>query len=189
MELKNSTACVVGSRKLTKQDIQRIIAVATLMSRLGISGRSGGATGADQTWGKFMFVQHILPYNGFQGLTHKSDFSVAALETAPVELRNKAERIAREHHPFGDSLRGFALQAHTRNVFQALGLDLKHPAILTAYVADETPARKVSGGTATAVSISRSGKIPTFNLRIDSEYEALLKILEDSIEHGNIRNI
>lgn len=181
MNLKNKTACLVGARNLVEGDADRIYRVSMFMNELNMDGRSGGATGADTEWADHVPTQEIIPYNGFNDLRQSPDFTIVALESAPADLKKRAEEIARTHHEFGDTLKGFALQAHTRNVFQALGLDLKTPAVFTAYVAPETAWGKVSGGTATAVGISRSNGIPTFNLRIDKEYRELIELLEAAL--------
>lgn len=176
-------ALVGTSKYLSEQDLYRMEHVAKLLNALHVTGLSGGAKNSDSVWARLVpTTVQILPYDGFNNLRQSDNFKIVALENAPTEWREEAEEIARTHHPYGDTLRGFALQAHTRNVFQVLGLDLKSPVDMTIYVANETDAGKVSGGTATAVEISRSKGIPTFNLRKDSEYKALVALLEEAID-------
>lgn len=184
--IKNKTACVVGSRTLTAQDVYRIGVIGNMLAALGFTGRSGNALGSDREWDEYLFVQHILPWNGYNGNYHgENDYQYLALEECPHQLMSDAIRIMEEHHPYGATLKKGAHKMHTRNVFQPLGTAL-HPdtyADLTIYTADETPAGKVSGGTSSAVEISRSYKIPTFNLRKDEDFNALCAILEEALEH------
>ncbi|QKN88494.1 hypothetical protein vBValSX1_101 [Vibrio phage vB_ValS_X1] len=181
----SKVACLVGSRNITNQDRERIRTVGELLFFLHYIGRSGNAEGVDQEWDKYLFVQHILPWNGFNGAHNGDcDYQYLALNFAPEELRTKAEAIAIEHHPYGDTLREGPLKLHTRNVFQPLGLKLSPEtyAELTIYCAPESPYGVVKGGTATAVSISRTHGIPTYNLRDDDQYQDLLNKLWAELE-------
>lgn len=178
-------ACLVGSRELTLQDIGRADTVCELLNKLGITGYSGGAEGMDTVWADRVFCQVFLPYNGFNGHRETADASFLALENAPAILRRKAEKLAKDNHRAGDLLRGFSLLAHTRNAFQVMGVLFNKDTMvdITIYAAPETAWASVSGGTATAVNISRSMGIPTYNIRIDSQYEALIKLLESELEN------
>lgn len=187
VELKNKRACVVGSRKLTNQDKTRISVIGNLLRALDVSGASGNAEGSDIEWDNYLFVQHFLPWNGHQSTPdHPKKFNgdngcqYLSLEYCPEELHQRARLIAEQHHPNWNYLKRGGRAMHTRNVFQALGVELipETYADLTIYTADETPARKVKGGTSTAVEISRSHNIPTFNLRFDSDYYELKGVLE-----------
>lgn len=181
MILKNRRACVVGSRTLTEQDKERIHVMGDLLFKLGVMGSSGNAEGNDVEWNKYITVQHFLPWNGHNGRYHGDKGSLyLALDFCPAELLEKAAKIAEDHHPSWVYLKRGARLLHTRNVFQALGVLLSPEtyADLTIYCAEESPARLVKGGTRTAVEIFRSYKIPTYNLRLDSEFEELKGILK-----------
>lgn len=190
--LKNHRACVVGSRKLTKQDRTRISVIGNLLRALQINGASGNAEGSDIEWDKYIFVQHFLPWDGHQSTPEHpkkyngaNGFQYLSLEYAPVARRDRAAQIASDHHPCWDRLKRGGRAMHTRNVFQALGINLDKStfADLTIYTAEESKARVVKGGTRTAVEISRSNGIPTFNLRFDSDYHELKAILEELLEN------
>lgn len=60
----------------------------------------------------------------------------------------------------------FGQRAHTRNVFQVLGADLRSPSSFLVCWApwDPRSAGDVTGGTRTAVRLARSFGIPVFNL-------------------------
>lgn len=185
LTLKNHRACVVGSRTLTKQDAERIQIIGNLLFQLGITGASGNALGNDKEWDKYIFVQHILPWNGYNEGYETKDAQFLSLDTCPEALRMEAARIAEEHHPAWDRLKRGGRAMHTRNVFQALGVSLSPESMadLTIYCAEESMARVVKGGTRTAVEISRSYGIPTFNLRFDSDFEELKATLEAMLEN------
>lgn len=188
---RNKRACVVGSRTIDAQDKERIKIIGQKLDQLGVEGASGNADGSDIEWDNWIFVQHFLPWNGHQARPNlkkryhsENGNQYLALDHCPDSMKDRAEKIARLHHPYGHGLRGGALAMHTRNVFQALGvyLDERSFADLTIYTAEESPAGKVKGGTSTAVEISRSNKIPTFNLRIDKDFYALNAILDQALE-------
>lgn len=180
--MTNNIVTLVGARDMVTGDAQKIWVVTGLLNRLGYTGRSGGAPGMDNNWALNMKeCQVILPNNGFQGLYHNGS-SILALEYAPISLHKKAIMLAREHHHNWEYLNEWARKAHTRNVMQVLGATLEDHSEFTVYAAPETKYGKVSGGTATAVAISRSYGIPTYNLRIESQYEALLAFLKGKLE-------
>lgn len=185
LKFKNHKACVVGSRNITQQDKDRIFIIGNLLANLGIEGVSGNAIGNDKEWDKYICVQHFLPWNGYNGGNHgRNNNQYLSLDYCPESSYLKAEAIMEDHHPNGASLRQGARKMHVRNVFQVLGvyLDERSQVDLTIYCADETPTGKVSGGTATAVAISRTYGIPTFNLRIDEQYEQIRTLLSNMID-------
>lgn len=170
----------MGSRTLTATDAARIKVIGELLLALGICGASGNALGNDKEWDKYIFVQHFLPWNGYNDGYETKDAKMLSLENCPESLRMEAARIAEEHHPAWDRLKRGGRAMHTRNVFQALGTALSPETMadVTIYCAEESPARVVKGGTRTAVEISRSYGIPTFNLRFDSDFFELKATLE-----------
>lgn len=186
--LRNHRACVVGSRALTEQDAERIQIIGQLLLQLGVAGASGNALGNDKEWDKYIFVQHFLPWNGYNdgydGYETK-DAQFLSIESCPEVLLMEARRIAEDHHPAWDRLKRGGRAMHTRNVFQALGTSLSPETMadLTIYCAEESQARVVKGGTRTAVEISRSYGIPTFNLRFDSDFYELKTTLEEMLEN------
>lgn len=177
---KNHRACVVGSRTLLPIDAERIKVIGDLLFQLGVQGASGNALGNDKAWDEYIFVQHFLPWDGYNGAKETHDAQYLSLDYCPEALRMEAARIAEDHHPAWDRLRLGGRAMHTRNVFQALGTALSPETMadVTIYCAEESPARIVRGGTRTAVEISRSYGIPTFNLRFDSDFFKLKAILE-----------
>ncbi|QCQ57649.1 hypothetical protein DIREPILLOW8_59 [Vibrio phage Direpillow8] len=185
VKLKNHRACVVGSRNIDELDRHRIMVIGELLAKLGVAGASGNALGSDKEWDNYIFVQHFLPWNGYNDGFETDDAQMLSIDTCPEALLMEARRIAEEHHPAWDHLKRGGRAMHTRNVFQALGTSLSPETMadLTIYTAGETPARVVKGGTRTAVEISRSYGIPTFNLRFTSDFEELKAILEAMLEN------
>lgn len=192
IKLNNKRACVVGSRKISQQDKTRISIIGKLLAALGVQGASGNAEGSDIEWDNHIFVQHFLPWEGHQSTPNHpkryngtNDFQYLSLDQCPKHLRDKAGKIAEDHHPAWERLGRGGRSMHTRNVFQALGIHLMPDtfADLTIYTSEESPSKVVKGGTRTAVEISRSYGIPTFNLRNDSEFHALKATLEELLEN------
>lgn len=192
VEFKNKRACVVGSRKITDTDRYIIEVIGRLLDKLGVQGASGNADGSDIEWDKHIFVQHFLPWSGHKSNKdsperHNGDKNnqYLSLNMCPPTLLEKARSIAADHHPGWDYLKRGARLMHTRNVFQALGVKLAPEtyADVTIFTSDVDRFGTVKGGTRTAVEISKSYGIPTFNLRNDSEFENLKVILE-SLVHG-----
>lgn len=180
--MNRPTATLVGSRETVKGDVQKVWVVTGLLNRLGYDGRSGGAPGMDEEWAINMdFCQRILPNDGFQGFYHDGH-GILALDYAPLNIHNKAASIAEQHHGYWDNLKDWHKKAHTRNAMQVLGANLDDPSKLTIYAAFETKHGKVSGGTSTAVEISRSYGVPTYNIRDEKQYEALLAFLNAQLE-------
>lgn len=177
--------CVVGSRNITEVDKARIKEIGKLLQLLGATGSSGYAEGTDTEWDKYIFVQHFLPWNGYNKGQPKFDASILSLNDCPGELLTKAEKIMLDHHPDGDRLTPGAYKLHTRNVFEALGPLLAPETYcdMTIYCAPESTARVVKGGTRTAVEISRSYNIPSYNLRNNKEFHELRAILEQKLEN------
>ncbi|BBL19289.1 hypothetical protein KIT04_120 [Vibrio phage KIT04] len=185
MNLKNHRATVAGSRTLLPMDKERIAIIGELFFKLGIAGASGNALGNDKEWDNHIPVQHFLPWNGYNGAEESNDGQFLSLDNCPEALRMEAARIAEDHHPAWDRLKRGGKAMHTRNVFQVLGVALSPETMsdLTVYCAEESAARVVKGGTRTAVEISRSYGIPTFNLRFDKDFYELKATLESLLEN------
>ncbi|AJF40874.1 DprA-like DNA recombination-mediator protein [Vibrio phage phi 3] len=167
--------------------MRRIATIGKLLDRLGYTGRSGNAVGSDIEWDKHLQMLHILPHNGHrssEGLPKRyhDNVNYVALEVCPLHIREQALRIIRPIIRNFDDRPESHRNLHLRNVFQPLGLDLKDHARLTVYTAPETRYGTVAGGTRSAVMISRNYGIPTYNLRIDSQFYQLKEILENELK-------
>lgn len=159
--LKNSTCYAgIGSRAAPDPVLALIERIAAKLA-YGLTLRSGGARGADTAFevgcdrenGK---KEIFLPWEGFNG--HPSLF---------FDPPEQAEVLAAFCHPNWRACREPARKLHARNCQQVYGLNLDDPVDFVLFWAPEENG-KVEGGTATAVTLAREMKIPTFNLLDDS---------------------
>ncbi|USV41097.1 hypothetical protein [Xanthomonas phage BUDD] len=116
---------------------------------------SGGADGADTAFEKGCNAvkgrkEIWLPEKGFNGRT--SEF-IGASKDAYI--------VAERYVGHWKNCKAWARAAHARNCHQVLGADLVTP---VSFVIAWTPEGKLSGGTATALSIAMDKGIPILNL-------------------------
>ncbi|WYA83515.1 DprA-like DNA recombination-mediator protein [Proteus phage vB_PMC-PL1] len=181
----------IGSRKapLHKQREARYLAYL-LNTIIGLKLRSGRAEGMDyafqqgaSTGGR---VPHsALPYREcaeifIPKLSFGKEFGDQGLcKLVPKYglLREKLEALVYVHHKYGDTLKGFALEAHCRNMQQVLGYELDDPTDFVVYWAPEDKFGMAKGGTATAVSVAISYGIPVFNMLHDDWADNLFDTL------------
>jgi len=159
----------IGSRKTPKDVMELMTKIAVKMNKEGFQLRSGGADGADTAFEKGAGTdkQVFLPWKGFNHRISPWDC-----------VTEEALKIAKEIHPAWHHCSQGAQKLHGRNVYQVLGFNLKSPANLVIFYAEEAPDGTVKGGTATAVHLARKHQIPTFNLLHPStrhQIEAWLK--------------
>lgn len=174
----------IGSRDIDATVYRGIVKLARMLADKGWHLRSGAARGSDSAWEDGWVGNDqktiYLPYIGF-GDRPKND----PCYRCPVydELWFEAEDIARNLHPAFDRLDDFARKAHTRNVYQVLGDDLRSKSDLVVVCA-EPNGRWVKGGTATAHKLAKLKYIPTFNLWVKEERQQLFEYLQGSV--GNV---
>lgn len=162
--LKNSTCYAgIGSRAAPDPILAIIAGIAAKLA-YGFTLRSGGAPGADTAFESGCDRENgkkeiFLPCKGFNG--NQSPFF------APPE---QAEVLAAFCHPNWRACSKFARKLHARNCQQIYGVNLDSPVDFVLFWAPEENG-KVKGGTATAVTLAREMKIPTFNLWDDSTRE------------------
>lgn len=164
----------IGSRGLRGTESSQLMALSKMLAQHRLLPRSGHAFGADyvielgarEVWPTDRAGPEIyLPYNGFnQG---KAEEDPWLIDSPKMVNYAEAERIARDIHPYGRNLKGFALAAHIRNVFQVLGPDLKSPSLFLLCCADPLKRNSVAvkGGTGTAVKLAELNNIEIYNLR------------------------
>lgn len=175
----------IGSRGISGTEALQLIELSKVLSSHGWLPRSGHAIGTDYVielgarygWRSDEVGPEIfLPYDGFNGGDSKTDPWL--FDTTKLPLYEEAKQLARTIHPNPDALKGFALAAHTRNVFQVLGADLKSPSSFLLVCADPVSkkSQNVKGGTGTAVRIALEHGIKVYNLR-QTSFEELLTLL------------
>lgn len=159
---------VVGSRNISsfEERLLKCTCYSLFMSDPETIFRSGAADGADSTIENCGIPKEnlniFLPWDGFNG-RFDSDGDHIIL---PENLDNypQAQEIAVELHGLGWNMGDTLLKFHSRNVYQPLGVSLDKPSDVTIFCADESLGG-VSGGTATAVKLSRDLGIPCYNFR------------------------
>lgn len=175
----------VGSRRIDETTYRSLLKLARWFADKGWHLRSGAAKGADSAWEEAWEGNDqktiYLPEPGFRGRP-KDD----PCYRCPVydEIWFEAEDIAQSIHSGWAWMDDFSRKAHTRNVFQVLGDDLRSKADLVVACAPPK-GRGVDGGTATAYRLGKLKYIPTFNFFIEEERQQLFRHLQGSM--GNVK--
>jgi len=151
----------IGSRATPPAILLLMAKIASVLADDGLILRSGASPGADSAfergcdWNRGA-KEIFLPWKGFN--KHPSSLFTPSEE---------AVALAARLHP-NWKLCGFgARKLHARNCQQICGEALDAPVRFVLFWAPEHHGC-VEGGTATAVSLARERKIPTFNLRDDA---------------------
>jgi len=150
----------IGSRKTPNHILKSMEKIAWAMAEAGLTLRSGGADGADLAFengcDKAGGIKEIfLPWEGFNENESK-------LFTPSQE----AYDIAREYHPYWETMKETTRRIMARNVHQVLGLDCMTP---VSFVVCWTPDGGASGGTGQAIRIAEAGGISVINLYNNDE--------------------
>lgn len=153
----------IGSRNIPSTYGERMFRICEQLAKKGYVLRSGGARGADtyaemgcdEGKGK---KEIYLPHKGF----NNSDGIV--FSDLEFDVVQKAASMAREIHPNWKACSPFAQLAHSRNICQILGRDLKTPSEFVVCYTDDGTAK---GGTATAMNLAKRLGIPVYNLYHD----------------------
>jgi hypothetical protein len=174
----------------------------------GVIVRSGGAKGADTAAeagvrkalvdhalrheGETVYLQNLrrhlrvyLPYDGFRG--HRDTAFSPYIDARKFHTYDRAMEIASSIHPAPQYLKpdSFALQAHTRNVFQVAGAELIHPSSALLCWAPTDKQGDPTGGTRTAWMLAKRFDIPCINLSIDSVETATQRLNAALYAMGN----
>lgn len=173
----------VGSRQTPEDCLQMLAKITHRLVMQGIRHVSGNADGADFAcqsgahaalldlgiYHPTMFNEIILPFKefNFNKLESMCTGNYLLAENSPAY--QEAMYTARQIHPIGDSLKGFALKAHTRNVLQIYGYDMKDAVdfVVCFTAKGETKTSHCTsktGGTATAIMLASEHDIPVFNI-------------------------
>ena len=181
----------IGSRKTPESVTDLMSDIAVVLYDAGYTLRSGRAEGADYAFqrgaeyglkqSKTAKVQQeiYIPNSRF----NKCFGRIGEINPEYLDNYDEASDWMYSIHPKGQYLRGFAREAHIRNVYQVLGLDLKSPSNFlicwTPLDFDGEP----TGGTATAWKLAKVHKIPSYNLFVEDDLERLQK---DILELANV---
>lgn len=182
-ELKYYTG--IGSRKAPEPVTDIMSDLAVILYNLEYTLRSGRAEASDYAFqrgaefameeNKGLIRQEIyIPNERFNACFG----NVGAINPNKFDNYREAELLMEDIHPAGRRLKGFAREAHIRNMYQVLGQDLNTPSDLVILWAKPKGKFEVDGGTNSAFQLARLYKIPTFNLYKQEDKEALWKLLK-----------
>lgn len=177
-QMNNRFYAGIGSRETPEDVLDTMYRLATDLSFLKFTLRSGGAEGADVAFengarnakGK---IEIYLPWKNFRGIT----------DGILVEDDSEAQIIAESFHPAWDYLSRGAKQLITRNTFQVLSLkdDVPNSAFVLCWTKDGAEKRttKESGGTGQSLRIAIAHNIPIFNLKNDDALDRFAEFLNE----------
>lgn len=158
----------VGSRKDVPEWITDLASnIAVALSQQGYTLRSGRAETMDYAFQRG--AEYDRPNNPRTEIYVPNDrFNLCfgnknAINPARFQNYADAEDICSTIHPVFNHLRGFAREAHIRNVYQVLGKDLNSPSEFLICWAPPK-GNGVSGGTATAWNLATKLGLPCYNL-------------------------
>lgn len=175
----------VGSRKIDTTQYAMILSLARFLRKRGWYLRSGGAIGADSAWEDgWVGSDQKTIYLPQEGFNKRPKNDACYLPPTYDHIWVEAEDIAQGLHQRFESLDEFARNAHTRNVYQVLGDDLRTPSDLVIACA-EPNGRSVKGGTATAFNLAKAKGIPTFNIWLLAQRQQLIQHLQGCM--GNVK--
>ena len=147
----------IGSRKTPSDVADLMVRVATFLSAIGYTLRSGGADGADSAFELGSTDSEIyLPWKNFNG------------KSGIVCSHPKAIDLAKQFHPHYYSLSDGAKKLMHRNSHQLFGENMDTP---SDFVICWTPSGSGSGGTGQALRIARHYNIPIFDIGSYSDME------------------
>ncbi|QYC51529.1 hypothetical protein key_038 [Erwinia phage KEY] len=186
-ELKYYTG--IGSRKAPEPVTDIMSDLAVILYNLGYILRSGRAEASDyafQRGAEFAMRQPMISSNTktrqeiyIPNERFNACFgNIGAINPSKFKNYREAELLMEDIHPAGRRLKGFAREAHIRNMYQVLGQDLNTPSDLVILWAKPKGQFEVDGGTNSAFQLARLYKIPTFNLYKQEDKEALWKLLK-----------
>ena len=167
---------------------ERVIEIAKLLDKAGYTLRSGGAYGCDSLFEQHMSKKEIyVPALWFRTRPYNDEPARKPTPFDIVGVSEEASRIAESVHPAWKFLKDFPKKLHTRNVYQVLGKDLKHPSdLLVCWTNDgcnsEATSSRDTGGTRTAIVLADRNGVPVFNLRNDKDYQMVKQRLEKEIQ-------
>lgn len=173
----------IGSRETTQDVCDDMTASARVLEARGFTLRSGFAGGADTAFElgttKDSLREIFAPWKGFgsnpnsphekkrwdQIARHEQitgqKFTPAKATLLEGAMFNKAEDLAKPHHPKWDALGDGPRKMHTRNMGQVFGPKLDVPARFEmAYTVDG----KATGGTGQAIRVAEASGIPVLNM-------------------------
>lgn len=180
----------VGSRKTPENITDLMSNIAVVLYGADYILRSGRAEGSDyafQRGAEFKYNQNIM----ISSTRLKQEIYIpnkrfnvnygrlGELDPSNWDNYKEAEDLMFSIHPKGEYLRGFAREAHIRNMYQVLGVDLNTPSEFLICYATTDISGNVMGGTASAWKLAKRYHIPCYNLAVKGDLE---KLYSDHLE-------
>lgn len=164
----------IGPRKTPPTVLAIMTEIASQLASTQWLLRSGHGSGADQAFGAGVSdssQKHIyLPFEGYNNAGPYSHFRL-------VNDSDRIRRIAGDHHDKYVSMRPAYQRLMDRNVNIILGDDADLPSDMVIYWQSAEGAEDYFGGTNHSIRIAKHFGIPTFNIRLDAELEALVNFV------------
>lgn len=145
--------CGIGSRSTPPEILEEMRKIGRYFAKKGLILRSGGAKGADSA-----FEEGCDEVNGKKEIFYSKDSDLAS------------RAIASKYLLHWDRYTPYVQGLFARNVKIILGNDLSCPA---DFVVCWTPKGDVVGGTGHSLKIAIDSRIPTYNLALWQDREAL----------------
>ena len=188
----------VGSRETPENITDLMSNIAVILYTEGYTLRSGRAESADyafQRGAEFKYREKAMASNTklLQEIyVPNSRFNtcygrLGELNPSDWDNYKEAEDLMYSIHPKGVFLRGFAREAHIRNMYQVLGRDLKTPSEFLICWAPVDRFGNPKGGTASAWKLASRYNIPCYNLGVEGHLDLLYSnVLENLCERKEI---
>lgn len=165
----------IGPRKTPLTVLPLLTEIASQLAGSQWLLRSGHGKGADQAFGAGAPVELkeiFLPKPGFNDAPHYDCYIVG-------NDSDKVRHIAAMHHTKYETMRPAYQQLMNRNVNIILGQDADSPVDMVIYWQSPEGAADYFGGTNHSLRIASTWGIPTFNIRLDAELEALVAFVNE----------
>lgn len=178
---------LVGNRDAPVEAVQRGTHIALKLIEMGFKGRSGGADGMDSCLTRAVSIlrqpdnEIYIPKQPFKGLRH-GDLGRTVIDASQLANYDEARAIAEQLVPHWHNCDDFSRAAHTRNVYEVLGVDLATPSKFLVCYAKTNSLGVVVGGTASAVQLALQLQIPVFNFYVEECGEALMTLANACLE-------
>lgn len=190
------TWCGVGSREVTPEVEAVQIWTGHCMALLGGVLCTGDAIGSDHNFfvgynrGRLPKMPPAQIYytrkKNQRNLPHDPRMGQHEFEMYP-EVCHIAQDMAYEARGSFEGLFPSGIALHSRNALQVMSETLDNPRRMTVYYAKPVGKQgKVSGGTNTAIQISRKNKIPTVNLYVEEQRNKFIEWLTKQLIARNI---
>lgn len=184
--MKNKFYTGVGSRETPEHITDLMSNIAVVLYNADFILRSGRADGADFAFQRGAEFQHRQSFMCSSTRLKQEIYvpnkrfnvqygRLGELDPSEWDNYDDAEDLMFSIHPKGRFLRGFAREAHIRNMYQVLGRDLNTPSKFLICYANTERFGNALGGTASAWKLAARYNIPSYNLAVKGHLELLYK--------------